>query len=338
MKKNRYHQSKSFNIGFSLYKAGFHTQILVVLIALVLLWTPSFIHIASFESQDFSFFNWVFKWIHLAPFTGVIISMLTIVLSTFILNKTLTDNHIQSSSTIYAAIIFLVFLSNISTIQLSNELISCFFLILSLHSLYAIGEEDFNDHSIFLSSFLVGVAILFYPAIWVCFLLPILAVSVFGTLSIRKILLSLLGTILIWIWVFSIVFFTDSINIFLAFLQDNIQFGFFQFHLPTDWLTFSSWIVKTSLAFPLIIIIFIRSQSDVVMNRRRILVTIFLFGLLLISALCAKDIILHDNLLMIPETIMITYLYEHSKKVKVVGFCIFLIFLLNLLNRWMIVF
>lgn len=321
-----------------LSKTDIKIQTLILIIILLLLWIPAFIHISPFQTSNNIFFEWCFGWIKKAPFLGALLAFLLIFFNLFYLSKLLTDKHLKSVNTIYPAIIYLILMSNVSTFQLTPELIACTLLLLSLPPLFSMEEAAPNDNFIIKLSVIIGVAILFYPSIWICLLLPIFAISIFINLSVRKIFLSLLGTSFVWIWVLSVAFFTDSLSDFWIHVKPNIDFSLHQFYVSINWLTISAFVMKACVVIPVIFIVLRHSQNDLVINRRRMITTVIFLFLLVIGFFNANDIVLHANLLVLPETIIITYLYEHSKKVKLVGFILFVIFSIHLIDRWSLIF
>lgn len=321
-----------------LSKADFHIQVLVAIIAMVILWIPLFIHIKPITFYPHSFFEECFGWIQTIPFMGIILTLSVMVSSLIILYKILVNNHLQSANTFFPEIIFIVLMSDIFTVQFSAEIISGFLLLLALQPLFNFKEEKSGDHSIFLSSFLIGIATLFQPSLWLCFLLPLMTISIFETLTFRKIMLSLLGFILIWIWFFSIAFLTDSLNTSWQIVVDQASFSMQQFYFTTNIWSWSVMILEIVLFFPIIIIELQHSKKDLVISRRRIYVVVSLLILLMSCLLTTQNISLHQSLLCLPATILISYLYEYLTKVKMVGFCIFLLFLINFIGRWLAIF
>lgn len=319
---------------FKLSKYDFHVQVLIAIVVLLLLWIPAFVHIEPFAFTEFTIFGWCFGWLKNVPFLGVALSFVFLVADLLLLYKTLVNNHIQSANTFFPEIVFLIFSSGVSYGQFSSETVAMLLILLSLQPLFNMGEEE-NDHFIFSSSLLIGLAALFDPVLVICCLLPISAIVVFGTLSVRKILLSLLGFIFCWIWVFAVCFLTDSIEPFWHALRQQATFGIAAIQFPTNWMSWSLLAIKIAVMIPVVFFVLTLVQKDLVINRRRMVVTFIYFILLILCFLMVKSSVLHAYLLFLPETILIIYLYEHLPRVKMVGFCVFLIFLLQLIGQWM---
>lgn len=326
---------------FRLSKLSFHSQILLTIIIVICLWIPAFIQIQPFTSPDGSIFNFFFWWISKVPFIGVIINFSVFIIASIYLYKILTSSHLQTPSSFVPELILLIFISNISNMQLNSITISGLFLLFSISALFKIKDGN-NDGYIFFSSFLIGIATIFNPAIWLCMFLPIIAILIFETISIRKILLSILGFLLIWLWAVAIAFILDTHDLFIEFIKGSIYFTKFQFPLLDSWHSWSLFILETVLIIPIIFLLFVRSHSDVIVNRRRIFITIIFFVLLFFSCFFTSiNMIQQRQLLFIPEIILIAYLYEQFKNNKLIysaGVILFLIFVLNLYERWIILF
>lgn len=323
---------------FKISKVDFHSQILISIVAFLLLWIPALINVSPFVFIPYSLFGFCFGWIQYFPIGGVLLTIILLILGVLILYKTLVDKHLQSSNTFYPEIILLIFASGVSFGQLTPETVSMFFLILALQPLYNIGEETFNDNAIFLSSLLFGIAILFHPVLWICCLVPIIAIVIFTSLSVRKLALSLLGTIYPWICYFAVLFLTDSLAPAFSVLKQQASLSFLGFEFPLHWLSLSFLILELVMMIPIVIIVVSHSQKDLVINRRRIIITMVLYFLLIICELSMNNYGAHALLLHLPETILIIYLYEHLRKVKMVGIGILILFLLQMTGRWMLLF
>lgn len=327
---------------FRLSKINFHAQILLTIIVVILFWIPAFVKIPPFVSNEGSIFNFLFEWISKVPLIGVILNLLFAIIASFYLYNILTSSNLQTSSSFVPEMLLLVFLSNISNMQLNAITISGFFLLLAINSLFKINEGKNIDNYIFISSFLIGIATIFNPPIWITVLLPTISILILANISLRKITLSLLGFALIWIWSIAIAFILDDFNSFTQYVIDSILYSTFHLPLPNTWHSWGLLILEIVLIAPLLIILFARSQRDVIINRRRILITIIFFGILFYSCFFTSyNITLQKQLLFIPEVILISYLYEHfrnSKMIYIADFLLFFIFLLNLYERWMILF
>ncbi len=171
-------------------------QFLLILIAVVLLWTlpdkgASMQPPSNFDTGIYKYFSGLFI---TSSFGSRIAALIIILLQAIVLNHILTKNNLSPKNNLLPSFLLILFYCSTTTIfQLSAPLISSFFILLAVAELTGMYELKNAFTKSFNASFFITIGSFFYFPSFIFILLPWLSFLVYRILSWREWAISIIG-------------------------------------------------------------------------------------------------------------------------------------------------
>lgn len=259
-----------------------------------------------------------------------IVLSITLILTIVGLQLYFSKNKFSNKITYLPSIFYLFFLHISGALRLlsplffSNLLVVCILLINDVH------KKDEKNHYLLFAGIIIGLAVLIDPAMIVLFLFIIISLIINTVISYQQIMSTLLGMIIVAIYVVSIYFFTDQIPEMVTSFKEIELFALFNKPLL---LSYQKWI-KLGIIVLLTIYIFIKSmliaRNKVVEFRKKIFTLITLLIVLFSSiAITGLDPSLFSRHLIIPFALLFALAAQYRKN-WIVNEIFFVIFCIGL--------
>jgi hypothetical protein len=196
-------------------------------------------------------------------------------------------------------------------------------LAITLLFIFRIPETAQNDHLIFFTACLFGIAAIFYlPALFLMVLFMVIYLG--GNFSFKKIGVALLGFLFPVIWMVAGLYLSSNLSPLMAQWEQNFSI------LPQHKLEMHSLVIL-SLSFIVYILIIFRILSKfserTAIIRRRITISCYLTLLLLLSAYFSYDIYEHLALLSVPMVALISYYYNEDTEASWIDYVLLICFI-----------
>jgi len=285
-----------------IFKSDYIIQLFFFIAISILIW------IKPFLSADISYLPTnaplydIIKWfIEDGPFIKIIISFSLLLTQSLILKNILSSNELAPKTSLLSAFLYFLMMSTVGNFQSIQPLLfGNFFLILALQVILTTYSKPESYEQIFNSTLLISLGSMFYLPIiffvvfiWFVFL-------IFGLFKWREWIISILGLITPYVFLFSYYFFTntlnDKLNTYLLFFKNNT--------FNSQHFTYSNLVLFGIFGFFLVIsAIFslLNVAGKTIFYRKKNIVLIMFSLIAILSLYYAKDyLVYHLCLLFIP--------------------------------------
>jgi len=296
------------------FKKGYHTQLVVYIVTIIVLWSDAFWdpHAIIHKDFDFPVYNAVVSaLINIPAFYHVFIAFILVIIESLLLNYTLTSNNIIPRNNFLAALIYSCLMSySPELLTIYPVLIANLFIILATKTMLELYNKDDPFPEIFNAGLMISLATLFYfPSIIFVFLIWA-SLLIFRIITVRVIFISITGFIIPFVFVAFYYFWIDQSSVFVnKFMHEYTQIS--SIRLSSNYLYYA---FGTLIIF-LTIISFIRISSltteRIISVRKRLLIALYFIVFAAITYLYAgQNIEIHSTLLFVPLTILVTYYFD----------------------------
>ncbi len=275
-------------------------------------------------------YNYLYSFTTQNKIVYAIVLSITLILTIVGLQLYFSKNKFSNKITYLPSIFYLFFLhisgalGLISPLFFSNLLVVCILLINDLY------KKSQKIHHLLFAGIIIGLAVLIDPAMIVLFLFIIISLIINTVISYQQIMSTLLGIIIVAIYVVSIYFFTDRIPEIVTSFKEIELFALFNKPLL---LSYQKWI-KLGIIVLLTIYIFMKSMliagNKIVEFRKKIFTLITLLIVLFSSiAITGLDPALFSRHLIIPFALLFALAAQYRKN-WIVNEIFFVIFCVGL--------
>ena len=298
-----------------LYKSAAFAQNLLLIVVAAALWLPRF-YAPQAVSTDYQqpLFQFCFGFLQQLPYISMGIALLLLLFGAFFAQLSLNFDRLRISGHNFPLLLFVVLSATPHIAFFSPVILTALMLAMALLFVFRIPETSQNDHLIFFTACLFGIAAIFYlPA--VLLLLLFLGISFLGNFPSKKILVALLGFLFPVIWMVAGLYLSSNLSL----LIDQWTGHIFGLSLPYPILDIRSFVVLSLLVIVYILIIFrilSKYSERTAIIRRRITISCYLALLLLLSAVFSYNFYEHLSLLSVPMVALIAYYYNEDAEAK----------------------
>lgn len=281
------------------FKSSFYSQYIVLFIIAAALWLRAFISpcpqldfaVQSLMSGIPESFGGGHDWVF--PLIGFII----LIASALLLNLSLIRHELIPKNSMLGAFIYILLMSQSpAAIGLNPVLFASLFLIPAFDRiLNTFGQAD-PTKDVFSASFLLAMASLFYLPSIVFFLILLFSFVVFGTFSIRIILVAFSGLVAVYLYVGLFYFLSDQIEVRLADYM-NYFIHLPAFKLPNTFHQYIIWGMHLVIFVVSVFYIFTHINEWVISVRRKSMLILWF------TLLAVASIALEGNAVMVVITV-----------------------------------
>lgn len=269
--------------------------------------------------------------LNILPSSHIILSLIGFVillLSAFVLNYIAIRHELVPKNTILTALVLILLMSQSPMVLgLSPLHFAGFFIILAYgRILNTYGEAD-PTKDVFSAAFLIALASLFYfPSIFLLLIL-ILSFVIFGTFSLRIILVSLAGVLAVYLYLAVYYFLTDSLEgQYCMYISWFSTIPAFRLNYPL--LQVINWVVQALLFMVAVFYLITHINEWNISVRKMILLNLWFVVICIASLLYAGDQMPVAALLpAIPAALIISAYLLNRRKISILTELYFLLWL-----------
>ncbi|MCL2510824.1 MAG: hypothetical protein FWF09_02100 [Bacteroidales bacterium] len=295
-----------------LYKSASFIQNLVLIVVATVLWVPRFhgIQDVAPEYAQQPLFQFCFGFLQHLPYISVGVALLLLLFAAFFARVSLYFDRLRFSGHNFPILLFVLFSATPHVTFFSPIVLTALMLSMALLFAFRIPETSDNDHFIFFTACMFGIAAIFYLPT-VLLLLLFLGIYFLGNFPSKKIWVAVLGFLFPVIWMVAGLYLSSNLSL----LIDQWTGHLFGLSLPYPILDIRSFVVLSLLVIVYILIIFrilSRYSERTAIIRRRITISCYLALLLLLSAVFSYNFYEHLSLLSVPMVALISYYYNED--------------------------
>ena len=316
------------------FSTGYLSRYLLLILFVVLLWTPSFIHPTAYSGISSYAFNIITNITNQNLFVQTAISFILTILTALILNKVAVDNGFSSMVSTLVAFMYIIITSVMAGESHNNPVIWInFILLFVLSNILKLPYANNTIPIVFNASFLLGIASLFYSQLIFLIVFIWLAIIIHRVVSWRNFTVTLIGVFLPYIFILTWFFFTNQL------LEDSyVLFDSLQIDIAPVFLTNTIEII-TSLIIVFLIVIsafgIVGTLHEKNINlRKNLIITLFYIAIAFIILLIFSKSIISTLLLSIPSVLIMGYWFSTIKKAKWYNFLLLIVIFLIILNQY----
>jgi hypothetical protein len=303
-----------------IFKYQTNFQIVFVFLVAVALWFPAFIkgH-PMYEPFGLSFgYNMIYGYLNGSPLIYTITAFVLLLAEAVLLNEMLAEHKITPKNSYITAFFYILLMSSTpAMLTLHPFIIVNAFIILLLLMLFKIKTKEEGYNEIFLCGLLAGISSLFYfksagliIIVWVFLLL-------FHSFSWREWFISILGIVLVFIYLFAYFLLTDQLSAVFKEYQNVfsvINFG------RGPWTVSVYQYITSAIVVVLFLVsavkMFLISREKIIYVRKAFYVIFWLFVLNAFSMLfLVNNFIYEFSYTLLPLSLLVSYYYLNLKKI-----------------------
>jgi hypothetical protein len=260
----------------SFFKSSYLIQYGLLVVLAVLLWLGAFLNPVVIDYSTNTYLNPAFELISSITVPGSILTILiAFLLNLFIafaLNFSLIRNDLTPANSLIPAMVYIVISSiSIRIMGMNPVLFSSLLLIISFHNLLGIYSEEDAFDKVFNAGFFIGLASAFYfPAIFF-FLFIWITFLVFRLMNWREWVISFLGLITPYMFIFTWFFLRDELLLLLNSYQEYFtSISFFNFQLDTTWTLFLIFAIMALMTLVAVFRVLANVNEKTILIRKKI--------------------------------------------------------------------
>ena len=303
------------------YKSSYFFQNLVIILAGAALWFPRFyMPQAMLEDYQQPLFNLCFDGLSPFSYLSTGIALLLLLVAAFVEQQSLNFDRLRISGHNFPMLLFVVLSATPHVAFFSPVIFTALILTVALLLIFRIPETLQNDHLIFFTASLFGIATLFYlPAVFLMALFIPLCFT--GSSPFKQLGVAVLGFLLPVIWAAAGLFLSSN----LLPLIEQWEQHFFVFSYPQPDSDSASFVVLSLLVFIYIMMIsraLSKLSERTVIIRRRITISVYLALLIFVGAFFSYNFYEHLSLLSVPMVALISYYYNEDAEASWVDYAL----------------
>ena len=304
-------------------KQSYAAQYVFVAFLVVVLWVPSFVYgpsIGGCPSGCSPLYDIIVRPLIAYPYLLQVVALLLLTFEAFFFNSFMVSNQLITRSSTLGAVCYILFMSLMPwQMSLQPILIASLFVVMLIHTLSLIYQTEHTERYLFNGGVFLAVATMFYFPSVIIMPWALIALFVMGLSSLRTHLIFILGFLVVYFVLFSILFLVGDITPLMSSYHDF--FSSLSFSLPSfDLLT----LVGMSLLLILSLMPFERvgnsiGERSIAMRKRLTMIYVLLpFALLLIFLV---DDVMSLGLILLVTALLFSYRLSYVGKTRWIGIC-----------------
>ncbi len=322
-----------------IYKTGYISHALSIIIIAIVIWLPAFFAqqtgiVNSSATSLLLFFN---DFLEGNYFASIIISLIVVIVAGLVINNLISTNEISGKTSMLGFFFFVLVNASISSNIFVNQfLVASFFILMMVNTLFKIPKVEDTIPITFNASFFLGLASLFYaPSILLIFIIWV-ALMIFSVSTWRDYVVTLIGVLLPLFFTFFWYYFIDKQELFYSIFIDAFQFDFSIVPISNMDLTIAILLLGFVLFSVLKLSGSLMERSIVLRQKLSITIWLLVFSFLIIFLFHKHPA--NGILLSVPVTIILTNVLAGVSKLKWYDLYISLVFILILVNHYLVLF
>jgi hypothetical protein len=299
------------------FKSSYLIQYFFLVLVTAAIWIPGFIANPGLPVEP-NFITPLYNIIHFVLIKFNIASpaaaLVIVVISAFTLNNILVYHELTPKNNLLPAFLFILFMGSDPHTLCSYPLVlSLPFLTWFIHTMFKVNDEPEDYMAVFNASFLVSIISMIYPAAMILYACIWIMLLVFGTITGRNLIVSFIGLLLPYLYLFLYFFWTDQLDeamiAYMAYLSQ-----IFHFRLNSDIWQFTIWaIFILFMLFPSFTRITSTLGSFSINFRKKMTATGWLLAFTFPMILFQGQVDYH-SLIFLPASIMVAHYYHLFKR------------------------
>lgn len=322
-----------------IYKTGYIFHAFSLVIIAVVIWLPSFfVHQTKVEDGSLSLVSQLLNEIlGQNNYAGLLASFFLTMLGGLIINSLIIANEISGKTSMLGFFFFVLLNTSIGPGLILNQFfVSSFFILLMVNTLFKIPKAEDTIPITFNASLFLGLAGLFYyPSILLIIVIWV-ALMIFSVSSWREYVVAIIGVSIPLFFAFFWFYFNDGSDAFYANFINAFHFDLSFWSMP--FMDSIIAILLLGIIVPSLIKLSGSLMEKGIVLRQKLTFTIWLFVILVLLILFFEKHMDSGILLAVPGTIILTNVTAEVKKVRWLDLYISLVFVLVLLNHYLIFF
>jgi hypothetical protein len=318
------------------FNSGYFSRTLMLTFMAALLWLPAFLTPAKpIIPQHPAPLYQLFLWLSASnAYLQLAIAFILTITSALLLNQIATEFEITEKISQLGTLIYILFSGAMVHYTSMNSMVIVNLLMLFLlHSLFKVSESKEPIPLTFNASFILGIVSLVYLPALLFILLLWVALMIFRVSQWRNFIVSLVGLILPFIFVFTWYFWYDETSDAYALLFSSLAF-----HLPVTF-TFSpgDWAMAIILLVFTLVSVIQTSKGLMEKNiniRQILIVTMYYLAIAVALILFFSKNSASSLLLSVPASLLLASVFSEIKNTKWFERALRLLLLLALLNQY----
>jgi len=321
-----------------IFKYHPNVQLAVLFLTAAVLWLPAFIKgYPMYEPIELSFgYNFLYRNLFDASLLSTIIAFVLLLGEAVLLNATLADFKIIPKNSYFTAFFYVLMMSfTPAMLTLHPLLIVNALTILLLLMLFKIKTKEESYKEIFLCGLITGICSLFYFKSAGLIIIVWIFLLVFHSFSWRELLISIMGLVTVFLYLFAYFLLTDQLS--AVFTQFQHVFSVINFG-RSPW-TYSVYEYLTTAIIAVLFLVssvkmFLITREKVIYVRKIFNVIFWLFVLNTLSMLfLVNNFIYEFSYMLLPLSILVSYYYLNLKKILFGEIVLFLLIVSIILQK-----
>ncbi|MCK9611292.1 MAG: hypothetical protein PHR81_00785 [Bacteroidales bacterium] len=260
----------------------------------------------------------LFYLLHGLPLLYTIIAFLILLSESILINNLFSENNVLLKNSYLTAFLYILFMSSTpAALTLHPVLIINGLIILILHMLFGLKSKNSGIKEIFIAGMLIGISSLFFIKSCGLLLFVWIYLIIFQIYSWREWVVSILGFITVYLYLFTYYFLTEQINDVV--LEYKIWFENHNLLLSLPKLSVYQYVTSIALTIFSLLAIFkiiFSAGQKLIYPRKMTYSILWLYILTFISSFFIAETIVFDfSYVLMPLSIITSYKYQNTKKV-----------------------
>ena len=317
------------------FSTGYLSRYLLLLLFGLVIWMPSLLFPVSYSGISSYAYNQILSLTAHNIFVLTSISFVLTIITAFLLNQFAINNGLSAKVSTLIALVYLLLTSAMVGETHNNPVIWInFILVFVLGNLMQLPYVANTIPVVFNASFLLGVASIFYSPLVFLILFIWMAIVIHRLISLRNIIVSLVGVILPYVFLLTWFFYKDILLEESYVLFDSLNIDLAPIFI-TDVVDIIVSIILLALTIISIMGIAGRLNEKNINLRRNLIITMFyVFTAFLIFLFFSKSLI-STLLLSIPTALITGHWLSCTKKTRWYNIALSVVMVLIILNQYL---
>lgn len=316
------------------FNTGYISRYLIIIFIAILLWIPIILFPVTYSGIVSFGYNIIVDIINGNYTVLSLFSLLLTLLTAFLLNLYSIESGITGKVSTLVMVVYIILSASQTGSFFNNPVIWVNFIMVFVWiNLMRLPDSERKITVIFNASFLIGIASLFYSQLIFMFLLVMVAIFIHQVVSLRHLLVTLVGVITPYFFLLTLFYYTDTLleesyNLFNA-LQISIQFPF-----PVTILNLVIFFILTTLIILSAIGLLGRLNEKNINTRRNLLITVAYLVIGFSIIFLFKSTTYFYLVLAVPSAILVSYWLSSVQNTLWYNRFLYLILFLLFLNQY----
>mgnify|MGYP006935312304 CR=1 FL=1 len=320
-----------------IYKTGYIFHAISILIIALVIWIPSFVIKRDVPINETSL-NDIYSFFYSSNYyINLVISCVLILASAITLNIIIVDNDLAPKTSFLGMFFFVLLSSSLnSSIEMNRFLWVSFFMLLMINAIFKLPKSEATIPRVFNASLYLGIASLFYFPIAILIFVVWASLMTFRISNWREYIVAIIGLLLPIFLFFIWYYYYELEEQFYAIILSSFKVEFTFLAMST--LDVVIGIISLGILVPSVFKTSGSMMEKSIAIRQKLSITLWLLVVSLIVFLVFEKFESHEFILLVPLTIILTNVVSNVKKVKWIDLYISLLFILVVVNHYLIFF